>query len=183
MGRSTRPGSPIFNSEAHVIPDGAVIYVPGAHIRNAYWMQALHGQGALHIPLGDDGQLSGDHVFPTMVASLLPAGLRGLVVGALLAALMSSLSSLFNSSASLFTVDIYEKLRPAASEEHLVRVGRLATGGVVVLGMLWIPVMPLISQKGLYHYLQNVQGFLAPPITAVFLLGLFSRRINARGAV
>lgn len=144
---------------------------------------ALHSQGAIHIPLGSNGQLSGDHVFPTMVATLLPTGLRGLVVAALLAALMSSLSSLFNSSASLFTVDIYEKLRPGVSQQHLVRVGRLATGGVVLLGMLWIPVMPLISGKGIYHYLQNVQGFLAPPITAVFLLGLFSRRINARGAV
>jgi len=80
-------------------------------------------------------------------------------------------------------VDIYEKLRPGKSEAHLVTVGRLATGVVVVFGILWIPIMPMVSQGGLYQYLQSVQGYLAPPITAVFLLGLFCRRINARGAL
>ena len=101
----------------------------------------------------------------------------------MLAALMSSLSSLFNSSAALFTIDIYEKIRPGKSERHLVTVGRLATGVVVALGILWIPVMPLISKGGLYEYLQSVQQYLAPPITAVFLLGLFWKRTNAAGAV
>jgi len=96
---------------------------------------------------------------------------------------MSSLSSLFNSSASLFTVDIYEKIRPGTSEHHLVTVGRFATGVVVLLGILWIPVMPMVSSGGLYQYLQNVQGYLAPPITAVFLLGLFCKRINSKGAI
>ena len=143
---------------------------------------ALHQDGLLHIPL-KDGEINGDMVFPTMVASLLPRGLRGLVVGGLLAALMSSLSSLFNSCASLFTVDIYKKLHPTVSETRLVHVGRLATAAVVGLGLLWIPIMPLISDKGLYKYLQDVQSYLAPPITAVFLLGLFCKRINAKGAV
>ena len=144
---------------------------------------ALHQKGLISIPLKESGQLAGDQVFPTMVATLLPSGLRGLVVGGLMAALMSSLSSLFNSTAALFTVDVYEKIRPGTSERHLVTVGRCATGIVVVLGMLWIPVMPLISGGGLYQYLQSVQGYLAPPIAAVFLLGLFNRRVNARGAV
>jgi SSS family solute:Na+ symporter len=144
---------------------------------------ALNARGMLAIPSGPDGTLSGDHVFPTMVASLLPEGLRGLVVAGLMAALMSSLSSLFNSTATLFTVDVYEKLRPGASERQLVTVGRVVTLVVVILGLAWIPVMPLISQGGLYQYLQNVQGYLAPPITAVFLLGLFNGRINNRGAV
>ncbi len=144
---------------------------------------ALHQKGMLQIPLKAEGDIQGDMVFPTMVKTLLPPGLRGLVVGGLLAALMSSLSSLFNSSASLFTVDIYEKIRPGRSERHLVTVGRIATGVVVVLGMLWIPVMHTIGQGGLYKYLQSVQGYLAPPITAVFLLGLFWKRINSRGAV
>jgi len=118
-----------------------------------------------------------------MVSSLLPVGLRGLVVGGLLAALMSSLSSLFNSCAALFTVDVYKKLHPTASEAWLVHIGRLATGVIVVLGLLWIPIMPLIAKGGLYKYLQSVQGYLAPPITAVFLLGLFCKRINGKGAV
>ncbi len=144
---------------------------------------ALNAKGLLAIPSKADGALSGDHVFPTMVASLLPEGLRGLVVAGMMAALMSSLSSLFNSTATLFTVDVYEKLRPGRTEIQLVHVGRIATFIVVVLGLAWIPVMPMISKGGLYQYLQSVQGYLAPPITAVFLLGVFNSRVNNRGAV
>jgi SSS family solute:Na+ symporter len=144
---------------------------------------ALHQKGIIAIPAKADGTLEGDMVFPTMVASLLPAGLRGIVVAGLISALMSSLASLFNSCATLFTVDIYEKLRPGKTEDHLVTVGRFATAVVVVFGILWIPIMPMVSQGGLYQYLQSVQGYLAPPITAVFLLGLFCKRINARGAL
>ncbi len=155
---------------------------------------ALHTKGIVEIPYKMDAQgvavlengekvLDGDQVFPTMVSSLLPIGLRGLVVGGLLAALMSSLSSLFNSCASLFTVDIYKKLHPGVSEKYLVHIGRMATGVIVVLGLFWIPIMPLIADGGLYKYLQSVQGYLAPPITAVFLLGLFCKRINGKGAV
>ena len=147
---------------------------------------ALHQKGLITIPMKmANGQeaLDGDKVFAVMVSSLLPAGLRGLVVGGLLAALMSSLSSLFNSCASLFTVDIYEKINPKASERHLVTVGRIATLVVVVMGIIWIPVMQRVSQGGLYRYLQDVQSYLGPPITAVFLLGLFFKRINGKGAV
>ena len=147
---------------------------------------ALHQKGLIALPMKvSDGVLviDGDTVFPTLVATLLPAGVRGLIVACLLAALMSSLASLFNSSASLFTVDIYEKLRPGKSDQHLLLVGRIATAVVVGLGILWIPVMKLISGGGLYQYLQSVQGYLAPPITAVFLLGLFWKRVNGRGAV
>jgi len=144
---------------------------------------ALHAKGLMAIPLKADGSLAGDQVFPTMVSSLLPVGLRGLVVAGLLAALMSSLSSLFNSTATLFTVDVYEKLRPGASERQLVHIGRVATVVVVGAGLAWIPIMPMISGGGLYQYLQNVQSYLAPPITAVFLLGLCYGRINNRGAV
>ncbi len=143
---------------------------------------ALHQRGLMVIPT-ENGDIRGDMVFPTMVTTLLPVGLRGLVVGGLLAALMSSLSSLFNSCASLFTVDIYKKLHSSASEATLVHVGRLATGVIVLLGLLWIPIMPMIAGGGLYQYLQSVQGYLAPPITAVFLLGLFWSRVNAKGAV
>ena len=145
---------------------------------------ALHQKGLMLIPTDANGQMLGDMVFPTMVASLLPVGLRGLVVGSLLSALMSSLASLFNSAATLFTVDIYDKIRPNRPEGELVRVGRIATGVVVGFGLLWIPIMKIVSERsaGLYDYLQNVQSFLAPPITAVFLLGLMSKRINSTGA-
>lgn len=146
---------------------------------------ALNQKGVegFSIPTDENGVVKSDMVFPAMVSSLLPIGLRGLVVGGLLAALMSSLSSLFNSCASLFTIDIYKKLHPKASEKWLVHIGRLATGVIVVLGLLWIPIMPMIAKGGLYKYLQSVQGYLAPPITAVFLLGLFCKRINGKGAV
>lgn len=145
---------------------------------------ALHEKGLINIPVDDEGNLAGDTIFPTMVASLLPLGLRGLVVAGLMSALMSSLASLFNSCATLFTVDIYEKLRPGQSQRKLVQVGRIATVVVVIFGLIWIPVMKIVSEKskGLYDYLQNVQGFLAPPIFAVFILGLTVKRVNATGA-
>ncbi len=145
---------------------------------------ALHQKGVIVIPNKADGSaVDGDMVFPTLVANLLPVGLRGLVVGGLLSALMSSLASLFNSCATLFTVDIYEKLRPGRSQAELVKVGRIATGAVVICGIIWIPVMKAMAGGGIYKYLQAVQGYLAPPITAVFLLGLFCKRINSRGAL
>jgi SSS family solute:Na+ symporter len=148
---------------------------------------ALHQKGIIQLPpkimAGQVvGPIDGDQVFPTLVKLLLPPGIRGLIVACLLAALMSSLASLFNSSASLFTVDIYEKIRPGQSEQHLLMVGRIATAAVVGLGMIWIPVMAKVSGGGLYQYLQSVQGYLAPPITAVFFLGLFWKRINSAGA-
>jgi len=141
--------------------------------------------GMIAFALAKSGKLilpAGDQAFPALIKALLPAGLRGLVVAGLLAALMSSLSSVFNSCSTLFTIDIYEKIKPGASEEHLVVVGRIATGVVVVLGILWIPFMKYISE-GLYRYLQSVQAYIAPPIAAVFLLGLFCKRINAAGCL
>lgn len=123
-----------------------------------------------------------DQAFPALVKALLPVGVRGLVIGGLLAALMSSLAAVFNSCSTLFTMDIYKKIKSDASEKTLVLVGRIATAVMVVLGILWIPLMKYISGE-LYHYLQSVQAYLAPPIASVFLLGLFSKRINSKGAV
>ncbi len=145
---------------------------------------ALHEKGIIQLPLTGNGTIDGDKVFATMVTEMLPIGLRGLVIGGLLAALMSSLSSLFNSCATLFTIDIYQKLKPNASQTQLVRIGRIATTVVVVLGILWIPILRSLSEdSGLYSYLQSVQGYLAPSITAVFLLGLFYTRTNSAGAI
>jgi SSS family solute:Na+ symporter len=118
---------------------------------------------------------SSDAAFSILVKELLPLGFKGLVVGGILAALMSSLASLFNSSATLFTVDFYQKFKPKAPEKELVRVGRIATVVVVVLGILWIPVMKGLG-KVLYAYLQDVQSLLAPGIAAVFLLGITSKK-------
>lgn len=122
-----------------------------------------------------------DQAFPIMVREVLPAGIRGLVAGGLLAALMSSLASCFNSSSTLFTMDIYKKLHPTASDATLVWVGRIATVVMVALGLLWIPLID--KGKGLYTYLQSVQAYIAPPIFAVFFLGVFFKRINGTGCM
>lgn len=122
-----------------------------------------------------------DKAFPVLMSNLLPSGLRGLVAAGLLAALMSSLASVFNSCSTLFTVDIYKKLKPNASEKNLVRIGQIATAVVVLIGIIWIPIMQNISGI-LYEYLQKVQSYIAPPIAAVFLLGIFYKRVNKQGA-
>lgn len=136
---------------------------------------ALNAKGIVRVP-------SADQAFPTLVATLLPTGVKGVVVGGLVAALMSSLASLFNSSATLFTVDFYKRFRPHSSEQHLVLVGRIATATVVGLGIVWIPLMRSIAAV-LYEYLQNVQGLIAPGIAAVFLLGVFSTRVTGAAGV
>jgi SSS family solute:Na+ symporter len=123
-----------------------------------------------------------DLALPTLVRTLLPAGLRGVVVAGMLSALMGSLSSVFNSCSTLITLDVYKKLRPLASERRLVLVGRASTGVLVVLGLLWIPLMRLISGQ-IYQYLQSVQAYISPPIAAVFLVGVLWPRANARGAM
>jgi len=119
--------------------------------------------------------------FPLLVATVLPAGVRGVVVAGLLAALMSSLAGVFNASATLFTMDFYSKLRPHVSQHRLVWIGRVATTVMVVIGLLWIPVIQ--GGKGLYDYLQGVQAYLAPPIFVVFFFGVFFKRLNAQGAL
>ncbi len=123
-----------------------------------------------------------DQALPTLVGALLPTGMRGIVVAGLLAALMSSLSSVFNSCSTLITWDIYKKLHPEASEKRLVWVGQVATVVLVGFGLLWIPMMKLISGQ-IYQYLQSVQAYISPPIAAVFLIGIFWKRVNARGAM
>ncbi|MEN8191416.1 MAG: sodium:solute symporter [Bacteroidota bacterium] len=141
--------------------------------------------GIIAYALLQSGQLeytSSDQAFPALVKTLLPSGLRGLVAGGLLAALMSSLAAVFNSSSTLFTIDIYKKLKPETPEKKLVFIGRVVTVILVILGIIWIPVMQIISGQ-LYHYLQSVQAYIAPPIAAVFLLGIFWKRINAKGAI
>ncbi len=125
---------------------------------------------------------SPDQALPVLISTLLPAGLRGLVVAGLLAALMSSLSSVFNSCSTLVTWDIYKKLRPETSERRLVLVGQVATLVLVLLALAWVPMMKNISGQ-LYKYLQSVQAYISPPIASVFLIGLFWRRVNARGAM
>jgi SSS family solute:Na+ symporter len=119
--------------------------------------------------------------FPMLVAQVLPVGIRGVVVAGLLAALMSSLAGAFNASAALFTIDFYSRLRPGATQKQLVWIGRLATGIMVLIALAWIPVIR--GGRGLYDYLQGIQAYLAPPIFVVFFLGVFFKRLNAKGCL
>jgi SSS family solute:Na+ symporter len=119
--------------------------------------------------------------YPLIVQHVLPVGVRGIVVAGLLAALMSSLAGVFNASSTLFTMDFYSKLRPQATQQQLVWIGRVATTVMVVIGLLWIPIIR--GAQGLYFYLQSVQGYLAPPIFTVFVLGIFWKRLNAKGCL
>ena len=124
-----------------------------------------------------------DRAFPMLVKTLLPVGLKGLVAGGLMAALMSSLASVFNSCSTIFTIDIYKKLKPHESEKKLLNIGKIATAVIVVLGIVWIPIMEKIGGGVMYQYLQNVQSYIAPPVAAVFLLGILWKRVNSKAAI
>ena len=136
----------------------------------------VDGQEEPKIIEGESGK-----AFPLMVKNVLPVGVRGLVVAGLLSALMSSLAGVFNACSTLFTMDLYSKFRPGSSEDQLVKVGRTATIVMVLIGLAWIPVIR--GSRGLYDYLQSVQGYLAPPIFVVFFLGIFWKRLNSKGCL
>jgi len=134
--------------------------------------------------IGPDGNTipgSSNGAFPMLVQYLLPPGIRGIVVAGLLSALMSSLAGVFNACSTLFTIDLYQKWNPQATEHQMVRVGRIATVALVGIALAWIPVVK--GARGLYDYLQAVQSYLAPPIFVVFFLGVFVKRMNAQGAL
>ncbi|MBB3205681.1 SSS family solute:Na+ symporter [Rhodopirellula rubra] len=141
-------------------------------------------EGISNVLIGDDGEVireEAQKAFPLLVATVLPAGVRGIVVAGLLAALMSSLAGVFNASATLFTMDFYSPLRPNVSQERLVWIGRIATCVMVLIGLAWIPVIQ--GGRGLYDYLQGVQAYLAPPIFVVFFFGIFWKRLNGPGCL
>ncbi len=123
-----------------------------------------------------------DFAYPTLVLNLLPVGLVGLVMAALLAAVMGAMSSVFNSASTLVTLDFYKKINPQASEKQLVTFGRIATGGMVLLGLLWVPFIHLLSAQ-LYIYLQSVQAYISPPIAVCFIFGILWPRLNGQGAI
>lgn len=124
-----------------------------------------------------------DRAFPMLVKTLLPVGLKGLVAGGLMAALMSSLASVFNSCSTIFTIDIYKKITFNKTEKELLTIGKIATAIIVLLGIVWIPIMEKIGGGVMYQYLQNVQSYIAPPVTAVFLLGIIWKRVNAKASI
>jgi SSS family solute:Na+ symporter len=125
--------------------------------------------------------VTGDNAYPLLVLRLMPEGFRGLMVAAVLAALMSSLSSVFNSCSTLITMDIYKKRHPDATERRLVFVGRATTAAIVAVSIGWIPFIRFLNSE-VYQYLQSIQASLAAPITATFLLGILWRGTTARAA-
>lgn len=142
--------------------------------------------GMIAAVLSQTGKLSlesSNHALPALIGNILPNGLRGLLIAGLLAALMSSLSSVFNSCSTLITYDFYKKIKPDTSEKKLILVGQFSTAALVVLGILWIPFIKEIAGGKLFSYLQSVQAYISPPIAVVFLLGILNKKLNAKGAM
>ena len=169
----------IFGAYLKLLPV-FLFLIPGM-IAFALHQKGLETGGFLPV-LADGVTANADAAFPTLVAKLLPAGVKGLVVCGILAALMSSLASLFNSSAMLFTIDFYKRFKPQTPEKKLVGIGQAATVAIVILGILWIPIMRSVGNV-LYTYLQDVQSVLAPGIAATFLLGVCWKRTTAQGGM
>ena len=170
----------IFGAYLKLLPV-FLFLIPGM-IAFALHQKYLGAGGEGFLPMLANGSANADAAFPTLVAKLLPAGVKGLVVCGILAALMSSLASLFNSSAMLFTIDFYKRFKPKTSEKKLVVIGQMATVVIVILGILWIPIMRSVGDV-LYTYLQDVQSVLAPGIAAAFLLGICWKRTSAQGGM
>ncbi|KAK3560829.1 hypothetical protein QTP86_021854, partial [Hemibagrus guttatus] len=120
--------------------------------------------------------------YPKLVVSVMPNGLRGLMLAVMLAALMSSLASIFNSSSTLFTMDIWTRIRPQARDRELMIVGRIWVLCIVAISICWIPVVQAAQSGQLFDYIQSVTSYLAPPIAAVFFLAIFVKRVNEPGA-
>ncbi|MCM1138294.1 MAG: sodium:solute symporter [Duncaniella sp.] len=170
----------IFGAYLKLLPV-FLFLIPGM-IAFAIHQNSLTAGGEGFLPILANGNVNSDAAFPTLVAKLLPAGVKGLIVCGILAALMSSLASLFNSSSALFTIDFYQRYRPDTDPKKLVRIGQAATVVIVILGILWIPVMRSVGDV-LYLYLQDVQSVLAPGIAAAFLIGILWKRATALGGM
>ncbi|XP_003419232.2 solute carrier family 5 member 4 [Loxodonta africana] len=123
-----------------------------------------------------------NYAYPTLVLELMPNGLRGLMLSVMLASLMSSLTSIFNSASTLFTMDLYTKIRKQASEKELLIAGRLFIILLIIISIVWVPLVQVAQNGQLFHYIESVSSYLGPPIAAVFLLAIFCKRVNEQGA-
>jgi len=177
--RTARRGS-IFAAFLKLFPVYLFI-IPGMICFALAKSGSIPGLAPMVGPHGEPVREVAQAAFPMMVQYLLPPGLRGIVVAGLLSALMGSLAGVFNACSTLFTVDLYTKMKPRASQHQIVRTGRIATGVMILVAVAWIPVIQ--GAHGLYNYLQTVQGYLAPPIFVVFFFGVFNKRLNAQGCL
>ncbi|XP_048351540.1 sodium/myo-inositol cotransporter 2 isoform X1 [Sphaerodactylus townsendi] len=123
-----------------------------------------------------------DIAYPKLVIELLPIGLRGLMMSVMIAALMSSLTSIFNSASTIFTMDLWRHFRPLSSEWELMIVGRVFVLLLVVVSILWIPLVQASQGGQLFIYIQTISSYLQPPVAVVFILGCFWKRTNEKGA-
>ncbi|KAM9725598.1 sodium/myo-inositol cotransporter 2 isoform 1-T1 [Dama dama] len=123
-----------------------------------------------------------DIAYPKLVLELLPTGLRGLMMAVMVAALTSSLTSIFNSASTIFTMDLWNHLRPRASEKELMIVGRVFVLLLVLVSILWIPVVQASQGGQLFIYIQSISSYLQPPVAVVFIMGCFWKRANEKGA-
>nr|XP_038957460.1 sodium/myo-inositol cotransporter 2 isoform X2 [Rattus norvegicus] len=123
-----------------------------------------------------------DIAYPKLVLELLPTGLRGLMMAVMVAALMSSLTSIFNSASTIFTMDLWHHIRPRASERELMIVGRVFVLALVLVSILWIPVVQASQGGQLFIYIQSISSYLQPPVAVVFIMGCFWKRTNEKGA-
>ena len=177
--QQARRGS-IFASYIKLLPV-FIFIIPGMIAIALARRHAIPALDHLIRPDGSVDALAAQGAFPLMVAHVLPVGVRGMAVAGMLAALMGSLAGVFNASSTLFTMDMYKKLRPMATQQRLVWVGRVVTVVMVIVSLLWIPVIQ--GGRGLYEYLQGVQAYFAPPIFVVFFFGIFNKRLNAKGCL
>uniref|UniRef100_A0A8C5WKV8 Sodium/glucose cotransporter 4 n=1 Tax=Leptobrachium leishanense TaxID=445787 RepID=A0A8C5WKV8_9ANUR len=120
--------------------------------------------------------------YPKLVISLMPVGLKGLMIAVIMAALMSSLTSIFNSASTIFTLDVWLRIRKNAKEQELMIVGRIFILILVAISILWIPIIQAANSGLLFDYMQSVTSYLSPPVTAIFILAIFTKRVNEPGA-
>ncbi|XP_014772047.1 sodium/glucose cotransporter 4 [Octopus bimaculoides] len=118
--------------------------------------------------------------YPKLVLKIMPNGLKGLMLAVMMSALISSLTSIFNSSSTIFTMDIWKQFRPKASDRELMIVGRVAVLFLAAVSIVWIPIVQNVPQ--MFNYIQSVTSYLAPPVCAIFVLGVFWKRTNELGA-
>lgn len=120
--------------------------------------------------------------YPRMVIDLLPAGARGLMLAVMMSALMSSLTSVFNSSSTILTIDLWKRIRKNAKEWELMVVGKLFVLVLVVISILWIPIIQASQSSRLFDYIQSTMSYIAPPVSAIYILAILTKRVNEKGA-
>ncbi|XP_041457945.1 sodium/glucose cotransporter 4-like [Lytechinus variegatus] len=176
----TKAGT-VFASYLKVLPLLLMIY-PGM-VSRALWpdeVACIDPDSCIEVCGNPNGCT--DIAYPRLVLRLMPTGLKGLMFGAMLAALMSTLTSVFNSLSTLFTMDIWTKIRPVAKETELLIVGRACTGVMAIIAILWLPLIQASGTGQLFVYIQAMASYLTPPIFAVFVGGMFWERVTEKGA-